>query len=342
MAAWAVALLMALCALPAIAEPLELHRKLLSPPDLPERPAFEELLFSFADPERALKGGFAVPSLSLAVRSRAWSFVQPGAREQREAWEVLSQPAQSVPLSELPGGGRLASFLNMGPEGERMRVDEVGPWLRGPQGPLQSRLRPMLESLPGKETTAVLAAGVLGIGLAYQFGTAQAQALGLSPVLSGTTLGGHLHASAYLQTEPHFKNARTDVSARLLLPDTLRLPWIVGRIEQFELGGTAARTAEGFLLDARWARLRGRMSWVELSLGIRSNHAEPIPWMDLETTLRREHFDVRALLSHQWITARTFAMATATLRTGPVLSGFFGGFQGRAKRTFGLIGMGTF
>jgi hypothetical protein len=342
MAAWAVALLVTVCALPAFAQPLELHRRLLAPPELPDRPAFEELLFSFADPNRALKGGFTVPSLSLAVRSRAWAFVQPGVREQREAWEVLSQPAQDIPLSELPAGGRLASFLQMGPGGERMRLYEIGPWLRGPQGPLQSRLRPMLESLPGKETTAMLAAGVLGIGLAYQFGTAQAQSLGLSPVLSGTTLGGHLHASAYLQTEPHFKNARTDVAARLSLPETLRLPLIAGQVDQIELGGTAARTAEGFLLDARWARLRGRMSWMELTLGVRSNHAEPFPWMDLETTVRRERFDVRALLSHQWLTARTFAMATATLRTGPVLSGFFGGLQGGTTHTLGLVSMGSF
>jgi hypothetical protein len=303
---------------------------------------FEELLLSFADPERALKGGFAVPSLSLAVRSRAWVFVQPGGRAPQEAWEVLSQPAQDLPLSELPAGGHLAAFLKMGPEGERLRVHELGPWLRGPQGPLHSRLRPMLEGLPGKETTATLAAGVLGIGLAYQFGTAQAQALGLSPVLSGTMLGGHLHASAHLQTEPHFQNARTDVTARLTLPETLRLSLLGGQVEQLEVGGTAARNPEGFLLDARWARLRGRMSWVELTLGIRSNHAEPIPWMDLETTLRRERFDVRALVSHQWLTARTFAMATATLRTGPVLSGFFGGLQGATKHTFGLVSMGTF
>jgi hypothetical protein len=337
-----VALLVAVCALPAFAQPLELHRSLLSPPALPDRPAFEELLVSFADPERALKGGFTVPSLSLAVRSRAWAFVQPGAREQREAWDVLSQPAQDVPLSELPGGGRLASFLNMGPEGERMRVHELGPWLRGPQGPIQSRLHSLLESLPGKRTTAILAASALGIGLAYQFGTAQAQSLGLSPVVSGTMLGGHLRTSAYLQTEPHFKNARTDVSARIILPESLRLPLLFGQVEQLELGGTAARTDEGFLLDARWARLRGRMSWVELTLGARSNHAEPFPWMDLETTVRRENFDVRALFSHQWVTARTFAMATASVRTGPVLSGFFGGLQGSEKRTFGLISMGTF
>jgi hypothetical protein len=342
MAAWAVALLVALCARPAIAEPLEVHRSLLSPPELPERPAFEELLFSFADPERALKGGFTVQSLSLAVRSRAWAFVQPGARVPKEAWEVLSQPAQDIPLSELPAGGHLVSFLKMGPEAERMRVNEIGPWLRGPQGPIHSRLRPMLESLPGKETTAMLAAGVMGIGLAYQFGTAQAQALGLSPVLSGTTLGGRLHASAYLHTEPRFQNARTDVSARLLLPETLRLPLLGGQVEHLEVGGTAARTAEGFLLDARWARMRGRVSWVELTLGVRSNHAEPLPWMDLETTMRRERFDVRALVSHQWLTARTFALATATLRTGPVLSGFFGGLQGSAKHTFGLVSMGTF
>ncbi|HEX8825097.1 MAG TPA: hypothetical protein VF794_34585 [Archangium sp.] len=330
-----------LWAVPAGAQTLEIHRSFVAPPELPERPAFEELLWSFADPGRGLQGGFAVPSVSLAVRARAWAFVQPGAREQREAWDVLSLSSQDLTLSDIPAGGRLARFLELGPEGERFRVHDLGMWLRGPEGPLRKTLGPMLERLPGKESTAALAASVVGIGLAYQFGTAQAQALGLSPVLKGTTLGGRLHGSVHLQTEPHFKNVRADVAAHFRLPEVLRLP-LGGQVEQLEVGGTAARVPEGLLLDARWAHLRGRVSWLELNLGVRSNHAEPRLWMDLETSVRRERFDLRAVFSRQWVTARTLATATATLRTGPVLSGLFLGLQGRVKYTFGLVSMGTF
>jgi hypothetical protein len=200
----------------------------------------------------------------------------------------------------------------------------------------------MLDRLPGKETTAIVAASVAGIGLAYQFGTLQAQALGLSPELRGTTLGGRLHASVQLQTEPHFKNARADVTASFRLPETLRLPSLGAQLELIEVGGTAARVPEGLLLDARWAHVRGRMSWIELTLGVRSNHAEPIPWMDLETVMRRDRFDLRAVVSHQWVTTRTQAMGAATLRTGPVLSGLFIGIQGRVRHSFGLVSMGSF
>ncbi len=335
--------MVALRALPAGAEPLEVHRRYVSPSaGLPERPAFEELLLSFADPQRALEGGFTVPNLSLAVRARAWGFVRPGAREQREAWDVLALSSQDLTLSDIPAGGRLAKFLELGPEGEHFRVHDLGPWLRGPNSPIQKTLRPFLDRLPGQETTAIVAAAVVGVGLAYQFGTAQAEALGLSPEVRGTTLGGRLRTTVRLQTEPHFQNARADVTARFRLPETLRLPRLGAQLELLEVGGTAARVPEGFLIDGRWAHLRGRLSWLEMSFGVRSNHAEPLLWMDLETIMRRDRFDLRAVFSHQWVTTRTQAMATATLRTGPVLSGLFVGIQGRVRHSFGLVSMGAF
>ena len=73
---WAVLVTALLWALPSGAEILELRRPVVPPLGVPERPAFEELLGSFADPDRALKGGFNT-SLALAVRSRAWAFI-PG------------------------------------------------------------------------------------------------------------------------------------------------------------------------------------------------------------------------------------------------------------------------
>ncbi len=332
--------MVALRALPVSAaeEPLELHRSLHSTPELPDNLVFEELLFSFADPGRALEGGFSVPSLSLAVRARAWAFVRPGMRGQRDALDVLSLSAQDVTLSDLPAGGHLASLLDLGPEVEQLRVRDLGPWLSGPHSPLQA-LHPMLNAIPGQEKTAVLIAGVAGLGLAYQFGS-----LGLSPSMRSTLLGGRLQTSFRLQTEPHFQNARADVSARFFLPETLRLPLLGGHgyIEQLELGGTAARSVQGILIDERWARLRGRLSWLELSLGVHSSHAEPPLWMDLETSVRRESFCLRAVFSRQWMTTRTLATATATLRTGSVLSGLFIGIQGNARSTFGLVGMGSF
>lgn len=340
----AVAFVVALWALPSGAQRLELHRSLGPPPELPERPAFEELLVSFADPGRALKDGFTVPSLSLAVRSRAWAFMRPGACEQKQVWDVLAMPAQEVSVSELPAGAgrRLVSLLKLDPEVERLRVRELGPWFRGPSGPLQSLLQSTIDRFPGSRTAGVATAGVAALGLIYQFGTQRAQNLGLTPVLRGTTLGGRLHGAVELHSEPRFQNARADLSARFLLPETLQLPLPAGRVEQLEVGGTAARTPTGLLLDSRWANLRARISWLELLVGVRSTQADPYLWMDVQTIVQREHFGLRAVFSRQWTTAHMRTMATATLRTGPVLSGLFVGVDGYAGRSFGLISMGAF
>jgi hypothetical protein len=78
-----------------------------------------------------------------------------------------------------------------------------------------------------------------------------------------------------------------------------------------------------------------------MRVGLRSCHADPNLWMDVETIVQREHFGLRAVFGRQWITASVRSMATATLRTGPVLSGLFLGLQDKG-RAFGLISMGTF
>ncbi|HSP77523.1 MAG TPA: hypothetical protein VLQ93_03280 [Myxococcaceae bacterium] len=326
---------MALWALPSGAELLGVHRPLAPPPELPERPAFEELLLSFADPEQALEGGFTVPSLSLAVRARAWAFVRPEAHEERDAWDALALPAQELSLADLPGGGHLASLLELGPEARHLRVKELGPWLRGPGGPLHEAL----DDLPGPRAAAVLTGGAVALGLIYQFGTPQAAHLGLPAALSGTLLGGRLHASVQLHSEPRFQNARAEVETRFRLPE---LPLLGEHLEVREVGGTVARTPERLLLDTRWASLRARLTWLELSLGVRSSQDEPGLWMDLETNVRREHLGLHAVFSRQWETARSRATATATLRTGPVLTGLFLGVQGTSRHTFGLVSMGTF
>lgn len=337
--AWAVVFTLALWALPSGAEILELRRPLAPPPSMPERPAFEELLFSFADPERALEGGFTVPSLSLAVRARAWAFVPSRKYEQREVLDTLSQPARDLTVAELPAGRHLVSLLSLGPEGGQLRVRDLGPWLRGPDSPLQKGLYSALDSLHVPRPAAMVSAGVAVLGLVHQFGTARADSLGLPTSLSGSLLGGNLNASIQLHSEPRFRNARADMAARFRLPE-LPLPAI--RFEQLEVGGAAAHTSEGLLLDTRWAALRGRLSWLELSVGVHSSHAEPQLWTDLEASVQRERLSVRAVFSRQWETARFRTMATATLRTGPVLSGLFMGVQGDVKRSFGLIGMGSF
>jgi hypothetical protein len=334
-----LAFVVALWALPSGAQLLELHRSLAPPPELPERPAFEELLGSFADPERALRGGFTVPSLSLAVRSRAWAFVRSGTYEQKEAWGALSLPAQDLAVSEFPGGRRLVTLLKLDPGVEQLRVRDLGPWFRGPDGPLQRVLHATIDRFPGSRTGATATASVAALGLIYQLGTERAHSLGLTPMLRGTTLGGSLRASVELHSEPRFENARADVVASYRLPEALRL--ISGPIEQLEVGGSAARAPNGLLLDTRWANLRGRVSWLELRVGIRSTHTEPYLWMDVETIVQREHFGLRAVVGRQWVTASVRSTATATLRTGPVLSGLFVGVH-ETGRTFGLVSMGTF
>ncbi|WP_238536571.1 hypothetical protein [Stigmatella aurantiaca] len=329
----------ALWALPSRAEMLEIHRSLGPPPSMPDRPSFEELLFSFADPDRALEGGFIAPSLSLAVRSRAWAFVPSGSHGQRDALKALSQPARDVTLSELPAGRHLASFLSLGPDGEQLRVRDLGLRLSRSDSALQKGLNSALDYLHIPKPVAVVSASVVALGLIHQFGTAQATHLGMSPTVSGSFLKKRLNTSLKLQSEPRFQNARADIAARFQLPE---LPLPALRIEQFEIGGAATRTPEGLLLDTRWTNLRGRLSWLELSVGVHSSRAEPNLWTDFETGVQQEHYSVRAVLSRQWKTARSRLLATATLRTGPVLSGLFLGNQDYVRNTFGLVSMGSF
>ncbi|OJT23961.1 hypothetical protein BO221_16560 [Archangium sp. Cb G35] len=306
---------------------------------MPERPAFEELLFSFADPDRALQGGFLVPSLSLAVRSRAWAFMPSRKYEQRDALDTLSQPAQDLTLSELPAGRRLASLLALGPDGEQVRIRDLGHRLGGPDSPLQKGFQSALDSLHIPKPAALVSAGVAALGLVYQFGTVQVNGLGIPTSASATMLGGKLNASFHLHSEARFQNARADTSVRFRLPE---LPLPVIRFEQIEVGGAVARTPERILLDTRWITLRSRVSWLEMSMGVHSSFAEPQLWTDFETSVQRERFSVRAVFSRQWETARFRSLATATLRTGPVLSGLFMGLQDNTTRTFGLVGMGSF
>jgi hypothetical protein len=77
-------------------------------------------------------------------------------------------------------------------------------------------------------------------------------------------------------------------------------------------------------------------------VGVHATHAEPQLWTNLETSVQRDRFSVRAVFSRQWETARFRSLGTATLRTGPVMSGLFLGLQGNAVRSFGLVGMGSF
>jgi hypothetical protein len=335
-----MAFAVALWALPAGAQVLEVYRPLAPPPSVPERPDFEELLFSFADPGRNLEGGFTVPSLSLAVRARAWAFMPSSQKyEQRDALRTLAEPAQDVTLSDLPAGRHLVSLLELGPGGENLRVRDLGPRLSGPDSPLQRNLNALFGRFQVPKPVATLTASAAVLGLVHQFGTAQAQGLGLPTSLSGTTLGGRLNGSIQLHSEPRFKNARADMVARFRLPE---LPLLAYRAEQIEVGGAAANTDKGLLLDTWWANLRGRVSWLELCVGVHSTHAEPSLWTNVETSVQRERFGLRAAFSRQWETSRTRALAVATLRTGPVFSGLFFGLQDNVKRTFGLVSMGTF
>ncbi|MFY0582746.1 hypothetical protein ACN28S_58275 [Cystobacter fuscus] len=337
--AWAVILTVTLWALPAGATVLELYRPLAPPPTVPDQPVFDELLFSLADPERALAGGLTVPSLDLAIRARAWGFIPATQYEQRAALDSLSEPMKNLTMSELPAGRQLVSLLALGPDGEQVRLRDLGPRLSGPDSLLQRGLDSTLGFLRVPKPVAIIAASAAALGLLHQFGTRPADDLGVPISLSGTLLNNRLNTSVRLSSGRHFQNARADISLRWSLPEiSLRTL----RLEQLELGGAAARTAEGLLLDTRWANLRGRLSWLEFCLGVHSSQAEPALWTVLETGVRRENFSVHTLLSHQWETARLRLMATATLRTGQVMSGFFVGSQDRVKHTFGLIGMGTF
>lgn len=341
---WAVLLAAALCALPCGAAVLELHRPLAPPPGIPERPVFEELLFSFADPDRALEGGFTPSSLALAVRSRSWGFLPiTGRYEQRDALGSLGDSLKDLTLSELPAGRSLVSLLALGDDGEQVRLRDLGPRLSGPRSLLQRGIDSTLAFLHVSKPVAAVTAGVAALGLLYQFGTRPVNSLGVPLSLSGTLLGGHVNTSVQLTSEPRFQNARTDLSVRVRMPELLRLGLL--RLDQVEVGSALARTPEAMFLDTRWANLRGRISFLDLCVGAHSSQGDPAVWSVVETGLQREHFSVRAVLNHQWTTARTRLMATATLRTGRVLSGFFVGSQDTqeiAKHTFGFISTGVF
>ncbi|WP_245768366.1 hypothetical protein [Stigmatella aurantiaca] len=337
--AWTVMLTVTLGALPSWAQVLELHQSAQPLMDMPDRGVFEELLFSFADPDRALEGGFVAPSLTLGIRARAWAFLPTQDHQQRDALKALSQPARDVTLSELPAGRHLASFLELGPDGGQVRVRDLGPRLGRSDSALNREFNEALDFLHVPKPAAVVSAGVLALGILHQLGTAKARSLGLPSSVRGRLLGGRMNASIRLQSEPRFRNARADMALRVNLP---QLALASLRLEQLEVGGAAARTPEGVLLDTRWANLRGRLSWLELSLGVHSNSADPNLWTVLETGVQRDRFSVRTVLSQQWKTARYRFMATSTLRTGPVLSGLFLGTQDNLRRTFGLVGMGSF
>ncbi len=338
--ACAVLIAVALWARPTHAEVLELHRSLQTPPEsMPDRPSFEELLFVFADPARPWQGNLSAPSLSLAVRSRAWAFMPLNRSEQRDALDTLSQPAQDMPLSELPAGRYVASLLDLGTDSGQFRVRDLGPRLRGPDGPLLKGVDSALKWFHVPKPVALVSASAAALGLLYQFGTAPATDLGLPTSVSATMLKRRLNVSVQLNAKPRFQEARADMAVRYRLPE---LPLPVLRLEQIEVGGAAARTPDGLLLDTRWAKLISRVSWLELSVGMHSSNTEPSVWTVFETGVQRDRFSVRTIISRQWETARSRVLATATLRVGPLLSGIFVGDQNGSKHTFGLVGMGWF
>ncbi len=304
-----------------------------------ERPAFEELLFAFADSNRGFSGGFTAPSLALAVRARAWAFIPAGGHEQRDGLNTLAQPARDVTLSDIPAGRHIASLLELGPEGEQVRVRDLGPRLSHADSPLQRGLTSALEYLHVSKRTAIISASVAALGLLYQYGTAPVTGLGIPTLVNTSMFKGRLKMSFQLHSEPRFQNARGDIAVRVRLPE---LSLRYASVNQVEVGGAATRTAEGVLLDTRWANLRGRVSWLELCVGIHSSRAEPHVWTVLETGVQQDRFSVRTVLSRQWETARSRLQATATLRTGPVLSGVFLGAQENKRHTFGVVGMGAF
>jgi hypothetical protein len=311
---------------------------------MPERPAFEEFLFALADPDRALQGGFTAPSLAVAIRAHAWAFVPTGNYEQRDALNTLSQPTREVTLSDVPAGKHLASLLDLGPDADRLRVRELGPRLSGRDSQLQRGIDSALGLLHVPKPAAAVGAGVLALALLNQYGTSPATNLGLPVNVNASLFKGRLGTSFQLTSEPHFKNARADFATRIRLP-SLGLRHL--SLDLFEVGGVAIRTPEQVTLDSRWANLRGRVSWLQLCVGVHSSQAEPALWTVLETGVQRDRFSLRTVLSHQWQTARSRFQAMATLRTGPVLTGFFMGSADNGgaelvKHTVGFIGMGAF
>ena len=340
---WAVLVTAILWAQPSRAEILELRRPLAPPPSVPERPAFEELLSTFADPDRALRGGFTVP-LAVAIRARGWAFVPTERFEQREALGSLSDPLRDLTMSELPAGRQLVSLLALGENGEQVKIRDLGPRLSAADGRLQQGLNWTLDFFRISKPVAVASAGAAALAMLYQFGTAPATGLGIPVSLSGTLIKNRLNTSLLLNSEPRFKNVRADISARVQLPE-LTLKHM--HLDQVEVGGAAQRTDEGMKLDTRWANIRGRVSWLELCLGTHSSHGDPALWTVLETGVQRDRFSLRAMISRQWQTTHSRLTATATLRTGQVLSGLFLGNQDNGplnnqNHTFGVVSTGVF
>lgn len=316
------------------------HGPLAISPGVPDRGVFEELLFSFADPDRVLSGGLAAPTLSLAIRSRAWAFVPTGKYEQQDALNTLSEPTRNLTMGELPGGKRLASLIDLGPDGEQVRLRDLGPRLSGTNGPLQRGLNSVIDYLHVPKPVAILSASAAALGAIYQFGTGPITGLGVPVLLNENLLKGRVNTTLQLTSTPHFQNARGDVSARFKLP-VLELRSL--RVEQVELGGAVMRTtADGVLIDTRWANLRGRVAWLEWCWGVHADRADPHLWMLLETRVQRDRLNLHAIFNKQWDTGHSRLMATATVRTGPVLTGLFVGGTDRVNRTFGVVGMAAF
>lgn len=324
----------------------------LAPSPLPDVGTFELLLFHMARPPGpaprqpgAEPRGMLLYDVNLAIRSGAVGFLPMNDRALQASWELLAQPAMNAPLSDLPmNGDRVVSRLlpDQILDTHALKVRDVGTLLVGEHGPVQRLGRFMFgEGAAGDVATGVVG-GIAAFGLAMQLGTAQAQALGFAPSLSGSALGDRVWGSVGLRTQPRLENALADAATRIRLYRFDDQP-LLGELF-FEGGLTWSKDAptpeQRFYYS--WFRLRSGGPLLAAAVGAHRFGADPRPWTDVDATLSRGPLRLRLSMSLQQETGLAQLTSVATGRTEHATFGLFLGAHTRNGVSAGLMGLALF
>jgi hypothetical protein len=313
---------------------------------LPSRGAFEEILFFYArQPQLAWgkAGNTQVPRLNMGLSSQGNLFVTRDLAKPEAAMELLGLQTLDVRISDLPGGRFLRPLLGEPEAGvpDRMTVRDLGPVLRGPQGPLRSVIRAVLGD---SQVAQVIGGGVAAaaiLGAVGQMGSQRAGALGFAPTFSHSLWEGRIRTLATLNTEAKFKNAMLDASVAFKLPRVFETA--LSREDFVEVGMVGWRSPENeVFVNSKWAKLRTRTRLFEVAFGVRSNRNEQSVWTEGEVFTQVQKFGLRSTLMRQMATGHTQVSSAVTLQGPSTAVGLFAMVDGNLSRSAGLLTMGTF
>lgn len=331
--------------LEAAPSPAEWNPALTPPPPLPDVGTFDLLLFHMARPPGPDTRGMLLYDVNLALRAGAVGFLPIHDGDLQASWEILAQPAMNAPLSDLPmNGHRVLTLLvpDQLIDAQQTKVRDVGALLAGEHGPVQRIGRVIFGGGPGGEVATGIAGGLAAFGLALQMGTAQAQALGFSPTVSGNLLGDQVWGAVGLRTEKKLENAMADAATRV-------------RLYRFEnrraLGDVMLEGGLTWSKDAPtpeqrlaygWVRLKSGGPVLDTAIGAHLVGGDPRPWTDLDATLNGGPLRLRLSLSLQQESGLAQVTSIATGRGESSTFGLFLGAHTLQGMMAGVMGMAVF